>query len=86
MERIYQTTIQHHLRTYRQMVFLSVPRQVGKTTHNGRLNPALEHFNPQLKAPHVLQGIDNMPFVECDCFALQKPTIVPLITLLSQLL
>lgn len=30
--RIYQTMVEEHLRAYRQMVFLSGPRQVGKTT------------------------------------------------------
>lgn len=32
MQRIYQPLIQHHLANLRQMVFLSGPRQVGKTT------------------------------------------------------
>ena len=30
--RIYQTIIEGHLKAYRQMVFVSGPRQVGKTT------------------------------------------------------
>ncbi len=30
--RLYQTIVESHLKTYRQMVFLSGPRQVGKTT------------------------------------------------------
>ena len=30
--RIYQTILEEHLSKYRQMVFLSGPRQVGKTT------------------------------------------------------
>ena len=30
--RIYSTVLEEHLRDYRQMVFVSGPRQVGKTT------------------------------------------------------
>ena len=30
--RVYQTIIEAHLKDYRQMVFVSGPRQVGKTT------------------------------------------------------
>lgn len=32
MKRVYETLIKNHLREFRQMVFLSGPRQVGKTT------------------------------------------------------
>jgi uncharacterized protein len=32
MKRIYKTIIDHHLHHYNQMIFVSGPRQVGKTT------------------------------------------------------
>ncbi len=32
MERVYEQLIQEHLAKYRQMIFLSGPRQAGKTT------------------------------------------------------
>ena len=32
MRRVYQQMLQEHLEKYRQMVFISGPRQVGKTT------------------------------------------------------
>ncbi|MFT3742263.1 MAG: ATP-binding protein [Gammaproteobacteria bacterium] len=56
-----------------------------KSSDNTRLSPNLEHFNRQLKVPHVLQVAERLPFVNHDCFELKKPMIVPLQTLLGQL-
>jgi len=56
-----------------------------KTSSNGRVSENLHHFNKQLKVPHVFEVVANLDYVDQDCFAAKKPTIVPLITFLSQL-
>ncbi len=50
-----------------------------------RLSPALQNFQEQLGAPHALQLVAKLPFVERDIFERDEPTIVPASTLLSQL-
>lgn len=57
-----------------------------KMSHNGRLSSNIHHFNDQLAVPHVLQIVAELPYVDIDCFSLQKPMIVPLSTFLSQLI
>ncbi len=37
IRRLYDALLEEHLATYRQMVFVSGPRQVGKTTLLGHL-------------------------------------------------
>jgi uncharacterized protein len=56
-----------------------------KTANHSRLSQHLIHFNQQLKAPHVLQAVYDMPYLDVDCFSYDQPMIVPLSTLLSQL-
>lgn len=56
-----------------------------KASANHSLNPHLLHFAKQINPSHVLQAAYDLPYVNKDCFALEKPMIVPLQTLLSQL-
>lgn len=56
-----------------------------KKSSKAKINPHLEHFNQQLQVPHVFQAAYDMPFIDKNCFSLKRPMIVPLITLLSQL-
>lgn len=51
-----------------------------------RLSPSLAHFQAQISAPHAFQAVLNLPFEDADCFASPRPTVVPALTLLSQLL
>jgi predicted AAA+ superfamily ATPase len=46
---------------------------------------ALRHFQNQIGAPHALQAVIDLPFVDADCFARKDPCVVPARTLLSQL-
>lgn len=48
MERAYEKIVEKHLAKYRQMIFLSGPRQVGKTTTSleaSFLSPSHTYFN-----------------------------------------
>ena len=56
-----------------------------KESKNSRLNPSLSRFCEQLKVPHVFQVVADMPYIDKDCFSVNKPVIVPLTTFLSQL-
>lgn len=49
------------------------------------MDPSLIHFYDQLKTPHTFQVVADMPYIDKDCFALNKPMVVPLRTFLSQL-
>ena len=51
-----------------------------------RLAPALAHFQTQTGAPHAFQAVLNLPYEPVDCFAADRPVVVPARTLLSQLL
>jgi hypothetical protein len=50
------------------------------------LSPALADFQEQLKAPHAVQVVFDLPFVDVDCFTYNRPMVVPAMTFLSQLL
>ncbi len=50
-----------------------------------RLSPALAHFQDQLRAPHAFHAVLDLAHVDVDCFAYRTPTVVPVRTLLSQL-
>jgi hypothetical protein len=50
IERLYQSVIQGHFSKNRQMLFLSGPRQVGKTTSSLSAVPAEKHLNWDNKA------------------------------------
>lgn len=56
-----------------------------KSSPNNHISKNLHHFHKILNTPHTFQAVYDMPYVERDCFAQGKPTIVPLRTLLSQL-
>ncbi len=56
-----------------------------ETSNNGRLGSNINYFNQQINVPHVLQVVKDLPYIEKDCFALERPMIVPLLTFLSQL-
>jgi len=45
MQRVYQSTMQEHITTYTQMLFLAGPRQVGKTTLLQATRAANSNFN-----------------------------------------
>jgi uncharacterized protein len=80
MKRIYLSAIQHHLSHYRQMVFIKV-----KNSANQHVGPHLKYFHQQLQVPHAVQAVYDLPYQEVDCFALKQPLMVPMRTLLSQL-
>jgi len=48
--------------------------------------PALEHFQLKTKAPHAIQVVMDLPYVNVDCFSYETPVVVPARTFLSQLL
>jgi predicted AAA+ superfamily ATPase len=56
-----------------------------KQSSNASMNPALYRFQKMLNVKHVLQLAYDMPYIDQDCFALEQPMIVPMITFLSQL-
>lgn len=45
---------------------------------------ALEHFHARLGTRHAFQCVLELPYVQADCFARTRPTMVPARTLLSQ--
>jgi hypothetical protein len=49
------------------------------------LSPSLGYFQAQISAPHAFQVVINLPYMAADCFKVQRPTVVPARTLLSQL-
>ena len=49
------------------------------------LSPALFHFQKQTGARHAFQAVLDLPHEPIDCFAHATPVVVPLRTLLSQL-
>ena len=51
-----------------------------------KLSPALEYFQQATGAAHAFQLVKNKEFVDADCFERRKPTLVPALTFLSQLL
>ncbi len=53
---------------------------------NTHLSSALGHFQKATGAPHALQVVMSLPYVEADCFAKYEPIAVPAKTFLSQLL
>jgi predicted AAA+ superfamily ATPase len=49
------------------------------------LSPHLFHFQKQTGAPHAFQAVLALDFQEVDCFSRKQPVVVPMKTLLSQL-
>ena len=56
-----------------------------KSTGSASLSPNLKRFQEQIGAPHAFQVAMDLPFVERDCFDLERPMIVPARTFLAQL-
>ncbi len=56
-----------------------------KTSGKAPLSDALQHFQQVTGARHAFQVAMDLPYIDRDCFELEKPTIVPARTLLSQL-
>lgn len=55
-----------------------------KTKTKG-ISPALYHFQQETGAPHAFQAAFDLPFVNKNCFEEKGPILVPIRTLLSQL-
>ena len=51
-----------------------------------KLSPSLAYFHDQLKTKHAFQVVTDLEYVNADCFATGRPTVVPAKTFLSQLL
>ena len=56
-----------------------------KAEEKRHLSKDLFYFQKQTGAPHAFQGSFSMDYVSADCFQTDRPTIVPVSTLLSQL-
>jgi uncharacterized protein len=56
-----------------------------KTGDNANLSKHLEYFQTQLQASHAFQVVNDMNYIDADCFLHNRPLIVPARTLLSQL-
>ena len=56
-----------------------------KTEEKKPLSKDLSYFQKQTNAPHAFQAAFSMDYVDADCFSTRRPTIVPVNTLLSQL-
>ncbi|PCI37883.1 MAG: hypothetical protein COB50_03155 [Thiotrichales bacterium] len=57
-----------------------------KKSSNNHISKSLYHFQSQTKAPHAFQAVFDLDYVNQDCFLQNKPIIVPVQTLLSQLI
>jgi len=51
-----------------------------------RLAPELGYFQAQTAASHAFQVVVELDHVDVDCFSYARPIVVPMRTLLSQLL
>lgn len=74
----------------REVDFLVVKDQqpwflVEVKTAETRLSPALAYFQNQTAAVHAFQVVLNLSYEEADCFAIDRPVVVPALTFLSQL-
>lgn len=56
-----------------------------KQSANSSINSALYKYQKVLNVKHVFQLAFDMPYIEKDCFSLDRPMIVPMKTFLSQL-
>jgi uncharacterized protein len=54
--------------------------------NDSSLAPSLAQFQAQTKADHAFQVVLSLPYEPANCFGVQRPTVVPARTLLSQLL
>ena len=56
-----------------------------KQSSNSSISKWLYHYQKKLKVSHAFQVVFDLPYVDKDCFAYKTPMIVPVQTLLSQL-
>lgn len=56
-----------------------------KLSSERTLSPALAYFQQVTGAPHAMQVAKDAPWIDADCFAQDRPVIVPARTFLSQL-
>ncbi|MFC1566896.1 ATP-binding protein [bacterium] len=56
-----------------------------KASSKSSLSSSLIRFKKELKVPHAFQVVFDMDYINKDCFSEAKPVIVPVQTLLSQL-
>jgi len=54
-------------------------------TSDTKLSPALAHFQSQIKAPHAIQVVIDLPFDPVNFLQAKRPVVVPARTFLSQL-
>ena len=57
-----------------------------KLSETSKLSPSLFYFKEQTRAQHAFQVVFDMTYIDGDCFAEEKPIIVPARTFLSQLI
>lgn len=57
-----------------------------KKSENKGISPVLEYFQGQTGAQHAFQVVIDLPWVNKNCFAFNKPIMVPARTFLSQLI
>jgi len=57
-----------------------------KVEQSKSINKDLFYFQEKLQVPHAFQAAFSMEFVSTDCFSTNKHSIVPVKTLLSQLI
>lgn len=82
MKRVYTEIINHHLGKYRQMIFLSGPRQVGKTTCSKLIKknfPNFHYINWENNSHRklIVQGADAVAeHLNLDKITKQKPIVV----------
>ncbi|MCP4476048.1 MAG: ATP-binding protein [Gammaproteobacteria bacterium] len=57
-----------------------------ESSDNGRLTNNLDYFQQKTGAEQAFQVVIDMPYVDRDCFSINKPIIVPAQTFLSQLI
>lgn len=56
-----------------------------KTDGGKSVGKDLPHFQKQIRALHAFQASFSLDYVDADCFSTKQPIIVPVKTLLSQL-
>jgi uncharacterized protein len=77
MNRIYDSVIQEHFKSNRQMLFLSGPRQVGKTTTTREICENYLNWDNQQDRIIILKGPDSVAsYLKLDKLSKQLPKVV----------
>lgn len=78
MKRVYTEIIQNHFDKFEQMVFLSGPRQAGKTTISLSINPEAVYYNWDIDADRVkiLKGVHALAPIMEETLGKKKPTLI----------